>query len=381
MVQIEYRHYKKGDDQQLAHLFNIAFQQNGAGFSRTEEIWNWRYVQSPSFEPEMCHLAVDIDNNKIVGAVYSNLIEKRKIKGKEYLIGEINDVSCHPAYGKRGIATNLMNMAINYMEKKGVDFSMLAADYNGFPRKKIYLKLGYKDIERERAFIQCANIAYLIRQFPLLLPVLPILFIMTFIPRLLNRIRIRNTSFFDDVKYGIYHSEKHKEYRKAVNHLMSQQFSGFRKYSEEKFQWARVKVPESRKKPSYIFITKDGKIIGGSAITIARIYSKEFKFNISMGLIHEIFLDEKIFKNRRNLHLGYIYLLDRILKAISQRKGSLMFYQAPEKIKPLHWAFNSLLFVKVMGAAVMIRKMKNNVAWPNPKKPIYLPTSVSTGVP
>ena len=50
MVNIIYRHYKKGDDGQLADLFNRAFQMNGVGIVRTSEEWNWRYVKSPNFE-------------------------------------------------------------------------------------------------------------------------------------------------------------------------------------------------------------------------------------------------------------------------------------------------------------------------------------------
>ena len=78
MGNIIYRHYKSGDDQQLANLFNITFQQGGGGMVRTPKRWAWRYVQSPGFKPEMCQIAEDIDKNIIVGAVYANLIEKSR---------------------------------------------------------------------------------------------------------------------------------------------------------------------------------------------------------------------------------------------------------------------------------------------------------------
>ena len=51
MRNIIYRAYKKGDEKQLADLFNKSFQMNGASFIRTSKSWNWRYLQSPSFEP------------------------------------------------------------------------------------------------------------------------------------------------------------------------------------------------------------------------------------------------------------------------------------------------------------------------------------------
>ena len=67
MGNIIYRHYKSGDDQQLANLFNITFQQGGGGVVRTPKTWAWRYVQSPGFEPEMCQIAEDVDKNLIIG--------------------------------------------------------------------------------------------------------------------------------------------------------------------------------------------------------------------------------------------------------------------------------------------------------------------------
>ena len=67
MVNIIYRHYQKGDDEQLADLFNRAFQMNGFGFVRTPKNWKWRYFNSPGFEAEMIQIAEDIESNKIVG--------------------------------------------------------------------------------------------------------------------------------------------------------------------------------------------------------------------------------------------------------------------------------------------------------------------------
>ena len=70
MLRIKYRHYEKGDEAQLADLFNRAFQMNGGGFVRTPKTVHWRYVQSPNFEPEQAQIALDADKHKIVGAVY-----------------------------------------------------------------------------------------------------------------------------------------------------------------------------------------------------------------------------------------------------------------------------------------------------------------------
>ena len=140
MVKIIYRNYRAGDDEQLADLYNQAFQMAGFNVLRTAKNWNWRYIQSPNFEPEMIHIAENIENRKIVGALCANLIEELSFKDKKYLIGDINDVICHPSYTKRGIAKTLMENAINYLKKKNCDISMLAADDGYFPREKIYPK-------------------------------------------------------------------------------------------------------------------------------------------------------------------------------------------------------------------------------------------------
>ena len=105
MTTIIFRNYRKGDEQGLAEIFNIAFHQGGGGFVRTPKSWLWRYVQSPGFEPEMCQIAEDVEKNKIIGAVYANLIETIQLNSENYLVGDINDVSCHPDYAKRGVAT------------------------------------------------------------------------------------------------------------------------------------------------------------------------------------------------------------------------------------------------------------------------------------
>jgi len=84
MVKINYRCYQEDDDQQLADLYNLAFQMNGAGFVRTPKEWNWRYVQSPNFEPEMVQIAEDKDLNIIIGAVHVNLIENLVFGHKQY---------------------------------------------------------------------------------------------------------------------------------------------------------------------------------------------------------------------------------------------------------------------------------------------------------
>jgi GNAT superfamily N-acetyltransferase len=90
---------------------------NGGSFVRTPKIVHWRYPKSPNFEPEQVQIAEDPNEDKIVGAIYANLVERVPLNNKEYLVADINDVSCHPEYTGRGIAKNLMKMAFDYMKE------------------------------------------------------------------------------------------------------------------------------------------------------------------------------------------------------------------------------------------------------------------------
>jgi predicted N-acetyltransferase YhbS len=138
MVNIIYRYYQEGDEEQLADLFNRAFQMNKIDIIRTKKSLLWRYLEAPYFEPEMIQIAEDKENKKIIGAVYAHPIEEINLNKKKYLVGDINDVSCHPDYVKLGIAKNLMKKALDYLKSKNCHISMLATKYNSFERERIY---------------------------------------------------------------------------------------------------------------------------------------------------------------------------------------------------------------------------------------------------
>jgi ribosomal protein S18 acetylase RimI-like enzyme len=381
MGSIIYRHYKSGDDQQLANLFNITFQQRGGGLVRTPKSWAWRYIQSPDFEPEMCQIAEDIDKNIIVGAVYANLIEKIPLGNREYLVGDINDVSCHPDYARQGIATNLMNMAIKYMQKKGCDLSLLSTGYNGFARKKLYKKLNYIDVDKEILFIHIPNILRLIRDINAFAFLLPAFFIYSYIPRIFNRIKIRLNPAFKDIAFEINHNEKYIEYMKAINKILPKYYTGFNKYNKRNLLWSRIKVPAKRHKPTYIIIRKKGMIIGGAVITYQNFYGFKYGIKIRIGLIHEIFLDKDQFKNKNDMLLGYTYLIDKILKAATQRFIGLLIYKSASKDHDLHRGFKSMHFLKFQDDVVMMKILRENIKLPKFKKPIFISPSLSIGVP
>ncbi len=377
-MNIIYRHYQEGDDAQLADLFVRAFQMNGIGFIRTEKSWNWRYVQSPNFDPEMCQIAEDKDNNKIVGAVIASPIEKIPINGKDYLTGEINDVSCLPDYTGNGIANKCMELAIDYMKKRNCDISLLTAAYNGFPRKRIYLKVGFKDIERDFIVFHSPSPIHLAKNIPATIAFFPVLFTASFLPRLLNRIRFRLNPFFKDVTYEIFSGKNHFEYIKAASKIMSEYNVGFPYYDKKKIIWHRIRVPSKRYNPTYILIKKNEKIIGGSAFTYQNLYSFKLGIKIRVGVIHELFLEKKAFNDKRNLHLGYIYLLDKLLKATTQKHLGGMFFHCPNTDYDLRRGLRGLNFFMFNGGAIMIKSIKENIKIPRPQKPFFVATYTNT---
>ena len=380
MVNIIFRHYKEGDETQLADLFNLAYQQSG-GMVRTPKNWYWRFVKSPGFEPEMCQIAEDIDKKKVVGAIQVNLVEMIPIGHEKYLMGEINDVATLPDYVKKGIATKLMKMSIEYMEQKGCDFSILSTGFKGFARTKLYQKFGYYDTEREIFFIQFPNLLQLIRNvwgFALLFPVF---FTISYFPRVLNRIRIKVNHFFKDFSYEINHNKKHFEYMSAINKIIPKYYEGYPEYDKSKFLWARIKVPARRQKPTYIIIKKSGKIIGGSVITHQNVYAFKYGIKIRLGIIHEIFLDKHIFNNSKNLYLGYIYLIDKVMKAATRRLVGVVIYNSTIKDEDLNQAFKGTNFLRIRSDVIMIKELKKNLRFPHIKKPLFIPSYLTIGFP
>ncbi|MHA2390856.1 MAG: GNAT family N-acetyltransferase [Promethearchaeota archaeon] len=380
MTDIVFRHYEKGDEKQLATLFNLAFG-GGGGPVRTTKNWVWRYVQSPGFEPEMCHIAEDSDNKRIVGAVYANLLETVLINGKKYLIGDINDVSCHPDYRRQGIATNLMKRSIDYMIKKGCDFSILTAAYNGFAQRSIYLKLGYYDFERESHFVQFPNLFQLCRNILGLGILFPVFFTISYIPRFITRMSIKRNLFFRDFSYEINNNINHLKYMEVMNQIIPKYYEGYPKYSKAKFLWARVKVPSKQREPTYILVKKGNMNIGGAVITYHNIYLSKLGFKIRIGNIHEIFVDKCKFNNQRDLYLGYKYLIDKVMKAATRRFFGVLMFEGTKNNYDLNKALKGMNFLKIQESVIMIKELKNHVKFPKIRKPLFVPTYVSLGFP
>lgn len=381
MVKIIYRNYRAGDDEQLADLYNRAFQMAGFNVLRTAKNWNWRYIQSPNFEPEMIHIAENIENRKIVGALCANLIEELSFKDKKYLIGDINDVICHPSYTKRGIAKTLMENAINYLKKKKCDISMLAADDGYFPREKIYPKYGYEEVEKAFIYLNFANLFKLVKDFPGFGYLFPVLFMNSYIPRILYKFIIRFNPFFKNFSYEIIHNKKHFVYRNAANEILKKDYTGIPNFDRKRVLWSRIKVPSKKHAPTYIIVRENNQIIGCATLTHTNLYYLKYGIKLRIGFVHEILLDRSHFNTHRNLYFGYIYIIDKISKAANKRFIGISVFLASSNQHELIKALKAMRFIKFTTASIMMKPIKKTNPNLDVKKYLYLPSYLLLGLP
>jgi len=381
MRNIIYRHYQRGDEYQLTVLFMKAFQMNGKSLIRTQRSLTWRYIDSPHFEPEMVQIAEDKKNKKIVGAVYVNPVENIQIKGKECLVGNINDVSCHPDYTKRGIATNLMKNAVDYMKHKGCELSLLITGSDSIARNRIYSKIGFHDLTDLKIYFNFPHLFSLYKNLPLLLPLTPLIVLISFIPRIILNLKVKFNSFFNDFDYEIIHGKKHYHYKNALNSIMPKYYEFFSNYSKQKLKWAKINVPYKREIPSYILIKKRKKIIGGASITHEYIYVSKFNFKLKIGIIHEIFLSREIFSNKKSESLALSYLIDKIMKAAISRNLGILLYYGDMSDHFLNRGFSKRGFLNLKGSVFMVKILEKKINSMNMRKPIFIPTYSSLGYP
>lgn len=380
MTNIIYRHYQKGDDAQLAYLYMRAFQENSATYIRTSKIQRWRYPQSPNFEPEMVQIAEDTEKEKIIGAVFVNLVEKIEINNKSYLVGEINDVSCHPEYTQQGIATKLMENAINYMKQKNCDLSSLTAGYQGIARKKIYLRFGYEDVSRVNTYVNFPHYFRLIRDFPIATCLTPTFFYFAYLSRMSFNAKLRHNPFFQGFSHHILHNSHHEKFARLVNKLIPKYYNGYSSYSKEKLQWARKQVPHSREEPTYIIIKNQQEVIGGASLTHEKFYLSPLKTTVRLGMIHELTINRDFFPTRNLLWKGIAYLVDKIMKAAIQRKIGVLLYKGDGNDKAVERAFRLLNFRVIKGSIFMMKRF-TDVDIQQKEKPWFIPTYVSMGFP
>jgi hypothetical protein len=274
-----------------------------------------------------------------------------------------------------------MKMAIDYMNNKKCDISFLTADYNGFPRKKIYSKFGYIDIERVFIFINFPNIFQLIKDLPIFSFLIPSLFIVSYIPRITSRVLTQFNSQVKRLSYKIDQNINHIDYARISKNIIEKYYTGVPIYNIRKVKWARIKVPANKQKPTYIIIQKGEDVIGVAKIIRLDIYSIKFRIKIRFGIIHEIFLDKTRFNTKKGIKRGYIYLIDKILKAATRRDiAGLLFFTSSIDVYLIS-ALKSMFFISWKGASFMAKIFNKKFKNLKLNKPIYIPTYLSLSIP
>jgi hypothetical protein len=131
---------------QFLELLKATHQQSSA---LPKEIFLWKHRDNP-IGSSIITYAVDIDSGKVVAM---EALSPRRLfyNGQLYLGYESNDTSTHPDYGRRGLFTSLLKLAMEIANKKNASFLF------GFPNSNSmrgFLKNGWKDMKKIGVFLK-----------------------------------------------------------------------------------------------------------------------------------------------------------------------------------------------------------------------------------
>lgn len=135
---MKFRIYRDGDEEDIVNLLKICF--------GTFNSWNISVMDWLNYEKDDCgfkryNALVAEDNGKIIGHLH--LIHRRiKIGNCTLDCGGIANVATHPDYRERGVATKLMQMALEICKRNNWHISSLFTGY-GSRGYRIYRSMGY----------------------------------------------------------------------------------------------------------------------------------------------------------------------------------------------------------------------------------------------
>lgn len=109
---------------QIADLEKICF----------NDPWSENSIAS-ELDNRLSHWLVALDDEKVVGYV-----------GSQTVLGETDmmNIAVHPAYRKKGIATELIEALIQVLKERGSHSLMLEVRESNNPAKELYLKMGFE---------------------------------------------------------------------------------------------------------------------------------------------------------------------------------------------------------------------------------------------
>ena len=139
-MELIFRRYREGDEFGITELLKTCF--------RTFNSWNitandWLGFEESDYGFKRENALVAEYSGRIVGHVH--VVYRRIRIGRSFLdIGGIANVSTHPDFRGRGIATKLMSMALDLCREKGWALSSLLTGYASTGHR-VYRSLGYAD--------------------------------------------------------------------------------------------------------------------------------------------------------------------------------------------------------------------------------------------
>jgi GNAT superfamily N-acetyltransferase len=134
------RSYRQGDELAIPRLFNLCFGESGAYLPFTPDVWFWRYVLRPAFDPES--VLVIEESGRVVSSIVMTYVTM-SVNGSPRQVALVGDVSTHPRYRHRGYATKLMRRAVDLARERGCWALHLTADPEG-NAIRIYRALGFE---------------------------------------------------------------------------------------------------------------------------------------------------------------------------------------------------------------------------------------------
>jgi len=139
MPEVKYRLYRDGDEVGIVDVINKCFSSfNGWGLTANK--WLEYEKLDYAFRKDMA-LVAEYDG-RVVGHVQL-ILRKLKMGVRKYLLnGGIANVSTDPEFRRRGIATNLMRLAIKVCRERGIPLSGLFTGYPGTAHR-VYRRVGY----------------------------------------------------------------------------------------------------------------------------------------------------------------------------------------------------------------------------------------------
>jgi ribosomal protein S18 acetylase RimI-like enzyme len=359
-MDIEYRTYEPGDEAGLTDAFNFPFSRGG--LMRTPARVRWRYVTPPRAKPGEIQVAYDKDAGKIAGAVYSTIGEYQ-FDGVPHRTGSINDVGTLPEYTGHGIGRKLMEQAVAFMRGEGCEYSALSADPKGFPRSKLYIPLGWKDVFKEQVWLSVIGTRPRTKLGTLLSPTFPALLASRAIRSLrIHRIamRLANLGIKARIALPWHGSGLDRALSRQIWHfheaVAPRQMDGFVHFSLDDWIYFREKPCAIDLWPVYAVITRNGEVAGYANFMKQRM-SRVFGMRFPIGFGREFLVDHAITDDPVVLADVYTLLAGKIWEAaIRDSCFALVYLLAPNDTRVAR-AFKTLGYLHVPAGVFMVNNL------------------------